>query len=65
MSSVVLFQIGNFDSLINSNNNAFVEIGGNDAVEFAWGLPFFFGRNVYVGTEGRKSSLGSGPYWAY
>jgi hypothetical protein len=67
-SGAVSFQIGNFDSLINSSNNVFDDIGGpfeGSPPEFDWGLPFFFGRNVYVGLEGRTSSLGTGLYWAY
>jgi hypothetical protein len=59
------FQIGNAGTLFMSENKVFVEIGGNFRGVFDWGLPFFFGRNVYVGIEGRTSSLGSGPYWAY
>ena len=64
-SGAVSFQIGNFDSLINSSNNVFADIGGSAPGEFDWGLPFFFGRNVYVGLEGKGASLGTGPYWAY
>jgi hypothetical protein len=63
------FQIGNAGTLFMSENKVFVEIGGNFRGVFDWGLPFFFGRNVYVGIEefeGKTpSGLGSGPYWAY
>ena len=64
-SGTVSFQIGNFDSLLNSPNNVFADIGGPNPGEFDWGLPFFFGRKVYIGIEGLKSGLGTGPYWAY
>jgi hypothetical protein len=64
-SGTVSFQIGDFDKLVASSNNVFIEIGGDDPGEFDWGLPFHFGRNVYIGLEGKASSLGSGPYWAY
>ncbi|MGD0915175.1 MAG: DUF3443 family protein [Thermodesulfobacteriota bacterium] len=65
-SGVVSFQIGNFMSLIDSPNNVFSDIGGNAGVGgFDWGLPFFFGRNIYFGFEGSSSSLGSGPCFAY
>jgi hypothetical protein len=64
-SGTVSFDVGNFDSLTNSSNNVFAEIGGNNFGGFDWGLPFHFGRNIYVGLEGMLSTLGSGPYWAY
>jgi hypothetical protein len=32
---------------------------------FDWGLPFFFGRNVYVAFVGASTPAGVGPYWAY
>ncbi len=64
-SGVVSFQIGNFDSLTSSSNNVFADIGGNEVGEFDWGLPFFFGRDIYIGLEGGASSLGNGPYFAY
>jgi hypothetical protein len=65
-SGPVPFQIGNFISITaNASNNVFAEIGGPFRGSFDWGLPFFFGRNVFVGYGGSTSSLGSGPYWAY
>jgi hypothetical protein len=64
-SGGIPFSIANANSLYNSPNNVFPDLGGTDFGEFDWGLPFFFGRNVYVGMEGTASSLGIGPYWAY
>lgn len=63
----VPFQIGNFYNLAVSSYSVFLEsgadIGGTTA--FDWGLPFYLGRNVYVGIENTSSSLGTGPYVAY
>jgi len=65
-SGDVSFQIGNFETLFSSGNNVFPNIGGDfPGGFFDWGLPFHFGRNVFVGLEGKGSSLGTGPYWAY
>jgi hypothetical protein len=64
-SGIVSFYIGYASTLINTSYNVFSELGGYTPGEFDWGLPFFFGRNVFVGIEGTSSSLGSGPYWAY
>ena len=65
-SGTVSFQIGNFTSLtLNSFNRTFVEIGGTFPGNFDWGIPFFYGKDVFVGYGGRTSSLGNGPYWAY
>ncbi len=64
-SAVVQFQIANFNTLINSSNNVFSNIGASQPGLFDWGLPFFLGRNVYIGLEGTASGLGAGPYWAY
>jgi hypothetical protein len=63
-SGVISFQIGNASTLFSSPNNVFIELGGANT-SFDWGLPFFLGRNVYVGIDGKTSSLGTGPYWAY
>lgn len=32
---------------------------------FDWGMPFFFGRSVYVVIEGTSTQRGTGPFWAY
>jgi hypothetical protein len=32
---------------------------------FDWGLPFFFGRSVYVAFAGAVTPKGLGPYWAW
>jgi len=57
----VSFEIGNLEALTSSSNNkVFSNIGGNTPGIFVWGLPFYFGRNVYVGIEGK-----GGPYFAY
>ncbi|HEX9023213.1 MAG TPA: DUF3443 domain-containing protein [Geobacteraceae bacterium] len=64
-SGVVPFQIGNAIALFSTTNKVFAELGGTLPVGFDWGLPFFYGRDVAIGIEGRSSSLGTGPYWAY
>jgi hypothetical protein len=67
-SAPISFQIGHFNNLVSSPNVAFSEIGGPlppIAGVFDWGLPFYFGRDVYVGFEGKASTLGSGPYFAF
>ena len=69
-SNTVSFEIGNAVSLFNSGNRVFSDLGGSvtgspTSLFFDWGLPFFLGRSVYVGIEGKTSSLGTGPYWAY
>ncbi|MGO9611963.1 MAG: DUF3443 domain-containing protein [Dissulfurispiraceae bacterium] len=63
-ASSVSFQIGNFISLVNSPNYVFNDIGGHVTGTFDWGLPFYFGRNVYIGFE-KESNLGTGQYIAY
>lgn len=62
----VPFAIGNFSDLIASGNQVFNDIGASaPAGVFTWGLPFFFGRTVFVGLEGTSSPLGTGPYFAF
>jgi hypothetical protein len=60
----VPFHIGNADAL-NDRFSAFSEIGGPNPGQFDWGLPFFYGRTVFVAIEGQSTPGGTGPFWAY
>jgi len=66
-SSLVSFQIADPRALLSSGNAAISNMGGPafSTGVFDWGLPFFFGRTVYVGLSGQTSVLGAGPFWAY
>ena len=64
------FSIASAQSLFaNANDTAFSELGGpgtnSSQAYFDWGLPFFYGRNVYTAIEGANTPGGKGPYWAY
>ena len=66
----VAFDIGNADSLLpkNATNAALPTLGGTgSAGTFDWGLPFFYGRTLYVVFEERSASGSSqaGPYMAF
>jgi hypothetical protein len=62
------FTVGNADSLTSNLNNAAVnDLAGPNAspLQFDFGLPFFFGRNVYTAIVGKSTPGGTGPYMAY
>jgi hypothetical protein len=40
-------------------------IGRSNSSTFDWGMPFFFGRTVFVAITGASTLHGTGPYWAY
>jgi len=65
VSANVAFTIANAATLFNTPNNVFNNLGGTNPGAFDWGLPFFFGRSVFVAIEGQTSPAGVGPYWAY
>jgi hypothetical protein len=60
----VPFQVANTETLVQTGNAAFNNLGGEFST-FDWGLPFFLGRTVFVGLEGQSSSLGTGPFFAF
>ncbi|MDR3608602.1 MAG: DUF3443 family protein [Oligoflexia bacterium] len=67
------FTIGNYNTFVTDypSNAAFSAIAGSlgssntSDTTFDLGLPFFYGRNVYVGFENTSSSVGNGTYWAF
>jgi hypothetical protein len=67
-SAAVNFSIVNADQAFAANPSfyAFDNLGipGGDTV-FAWGMPFFYGRNVYTAIETKSTPGGMGPYVAF
>jgi hypothetical protein len=66
-STIVNFSIANADSLLNNSNPNFLfsDLGAPNPSTFDFGLPFFFGRNVFIAIEGKSTPGGTGPYTAY
>jgi hypothetical protein len=58
--------VANADILLSiANATAINGLAGPNSSIFDFGLPFFFGRNVYVAIDGRSTPGGTGPYTAY
>jgi len=70
-SPVISFSIDNALSLFAGGvNNVLPTLAGTGNLNsFDWGLPFFYGRRVFFGIEGKTSTLGSGsvtgPFYAF
>jgi len=72
-TSTVSFSVADGENLLNSSNNALPELAGtgDDTTDptfglyFDWGLPFFYGKSVFVALEGTSAAGTDGPYWAY
>jgi hypothetical protein len=71
--SNVSFLVANLNALSNTNF-AFNDVAGTAATstgtdmlsnDFDFGLPFFFGRNVFVAIDGQVAGGTAGPYYAY
>lgn len=63
-SGTVEFTIENLQALGRPIRAASVA-GNLGARAFDWGMPFFFGRTVFVAIDGANTLHGTGPYWAY
>jgi hypothetical protein len=67
-TGTVNFSVANADDLFNDNPTAtvFSQLAGPSTIDsFDWGLPFFYGHNVYTAIYGASTPGGTGPYWAY
>lgn len=67
-SIVVAFSIDNAETLFGDASKVVLPtLSGpmDDATSFDWGLPFFYGRRVFIGIDGQASSLGTGPFYAF
>jgi hypothetical protein len=66
-SGAISFSVANADTLFSDNptDTVFNQLGGPNTDSFDWGLPFFYGRNVYTAIDGKSTPQGTGPYWAY
>jgi hypothetical protein len=70
----VVFTLNNAQTLLSTTFSALPGVGGNPDVfvsgnpypnSFDFGLPFFYGRNVYTGIEGRAAGSAEGPFFAF
>ena len=65
-SGTVSFTVENLQALDTTVRAA--SVGGNvtrRSRAFDWGMPFFFGRTVFIAIDGASTLQGPGPYWAY
>ena len=79
-SHAVQFNVSNAETELSFSNDAYSDLAGPNTAGssldtltqeedgyFIWGLPFFYGRNVYTAIWGVTSPSGvpAGPFWAY
>lgn len=69
-SNAVTFSVGNAAQIWQaSGGGAAMPLFAGPAFvgsqDFDWGLPFFYGRNVYTAIEQQSTPGGTGPYFAY
>lgn len=67
----VSFSVANAQTLTNTGNFAFNDQAGSTVGFFAgtqtfdWGLPAFYGRNVYTAIAGKTAGAFTGPFYAF
>ncbi len=66
----VQFNIGNADALFSTSNTAFGDLAGTydplmgSTASFSWGLPFFYGRRVFLSIW-KQSGAEGGPWYSW
>jgi hypothetical protein len=64
-SSTIDFAIADPNSFV-ATAAAFNDLaGGGGSTRFTWGMPFFYGRKIYIGIDQRVADGHTGPYYAY
>jgi hypothetical protein len=65
----VTFSVASADSLLSGTGPplAFSNLAGpaSAAGYFVWGMPFFYGRNVYFAIQGKVTKFATGPFVAF
>ena len=64
-TGTVNFAVSNAQTATNGTDAVIYGLAGPNTGQFDWGLPFFFGRNVFTAIDGASTPGGTGPYWAY
>lgn len=64
-SSTVQFAVDNPNSFVAGAAALAGLAGGGGSTTFVWGMPYFYGRKIYIGIDQRIAGVYTGPYFAY
>lgn len=64
-SAAAAWNVANAANLFATGLAAFNNLGGPNPGAFDFGMPFFFGRAVFIGINGTSAGQFSGPFYAY
>lgn len=64
-SATLSLSIANAGTLFATGHTAYSNLGAYSSGMFDIGLPFFYGRSVYVAIDGMSTPSGTGPYVAF
>lgn len=65
LSNTVHFAIADPNTFV-ANASAFMSLAnGGGSTRFSWGMPFFYGRKIYIGINQQVAGTYTGPFYAY